>query len=152
MAGILGICRELHSATGAALRGDNPGARGMRTWSRHYFGVWTAALAAALAVNLASAQAQHRGNVIPGNPGPSGPTPTEGTIPLLTGGISYTEGDVPPSQEEEVQQRLQEVLDQLQRQDEAQRDSQREDRQLEQLLNPIGSGAALGAGFTLGGR
>ena len=73
----------------------------MRAWSRHYFGVWTAALAAALAVNLASAQAQHRGNVIPGNPGPSGPTPTEGTIPLLTGGISYTEGDPPPSQQDE---------------------------------------------------
>jgi hypothetical protein len=73
----------------------------MRTWSRHYFGVWTAALAAALAVCSASAQAQHSGNVIPGNPGPSGPTPTEGTIPLLTGGISYTEGDPPPSQQDE---------------------------------------------------
>jgi hypothetical protein len=45
----------------------------MRTWSRHYFGVWTAALAAALAVGSNSAQAQKRpADVIPGNP----PTPS----------------------------------------------------------------------------
>jgi opacity protein-like surface antigen len=54
------------------------------------------ATAASLVVFATSVHAQQRGNVIPGTPGPSGPTPTEGTVPMLTGGISTTQGQFDP--------------------------------------------------------
>jgi outer membrane protein with beta-barrel domain len=74
----------------------------MRISSRIFTSTMAVATVASIVVFATSARAQHRGNVIPGNPGPSGPTATDGTVPMLTGGIDYTEGDPPPSKQQDI--------------------------------------------------
>src|SRR5262249_7774197 len=125
--------------------------------SRVLAGAMTVALVAPVFIFATGAHAQHRGNVVPGSPGPSGPTPTEGTTPMLSGGITYNDGDPPPSVQDDpaamqawLDQQLQQDLGNLQNtlQQQQEQENLEEQRELNRVMNPIFGGAP---GFHLGG-